>query len=156
AQGLSNRSLIHVRRRSFAAAESDLVAARGLYVDQGIEPPGHIEQNLGFLKAQQGDVPASLRLMDAAEERYRAQGEVEASLLLDRAGVLLSVRLLDEARAAAEAAVAAYVKQRRDIHVPDAQLVLSTIALLQGETATAISSAAHAVSGYRRLGHAQS
>ena len=56
-------------------------------------PAGYAEQNLGFVKAQRGDVPASLRLIDAAAERYRQFGLVEASLLLDRAGVLLSVRL---------------------------------------------------------------
>jgi len=157
ARGLSNRSLIHVRRRAFGAAEADLLEARRLCVEHGLElPAGYAEQNLGFVKAQRGDVPASLRLIDAAAERYRRFGLVEASLLLDRAGVLLSVRLVDEARAAAEAAVAAYLEQRRDVHVPEAQLMLSTVALLQGDTTTATSSARDAVKRFRRLGHAHS
>ena len=150
ARGLSNRSLIHVRRRAFVAAEADLLEARRLCLEHGLElPAGYAEQNLGFVKAQRGDVPASLRLIDAAAERYRQFGLVEASLLLDRAGVLLSVRLVDEARAAAEAAVAAYVEQGRDVHVPEAQLMLSTVALLQGDTATATSSADDAVKRFR-------
>jgi len=157
ARGLSNRSLIHVRRRAFGAAETDLVEARRLCVEHGLElPAGYAEQNLGFVMAQRGDVPASLRLFDAAAARYRQFGLVEASLLLDRAGVLLSVRLVEEARAAAEAAVAAYVEQGRDVHVPEAQLMLSTVALLQGDTATATSSASAAVTRFRRLGHAHS
>ena len=157
ARALSNRSLLHVRRRAFGAAEADLVEARRLCVEHGLElPAGYAEQNLGFVKAQRGDVPASLRLIDAAAERYRRFGLVEASLLLDRAAVLLSVRLVDEARTAAEAAVDAYIEQRRDVHVPEALLMLSTVALLQGDTSTAMSSAADAVRGFRRLGHAHS
>ena len=157
ARGLSNRSLIHVRRRAFAAAETDLLEARNLCVEHGLELPAvYAEQNLGFVMAQRGDVPASLRLIDAAATRYQQFGLVEASLLLDRAGVLLSVRLVEEARAAAEAAVDAYVEQGRDVHVPEAQLMLSTVALLQGDTATATSSANDAVARFRRLGHAHS
>lgn len=157
ARGLSNRSLIHVRRRAFGAAEADLLEARRLCVEHGLElPAGYAEQNLGFVMAQRGDVPASLRLLDAAAERYRQFGLVEASLLLDRARVLLSVRLVEEAREAAEAAVDAYVEQGRDVHVPEAQLMLSTVALLQGDTVTATSSAGDAITRFRRLGHAHS
>ena len=101
-------------------------------------------------------MPASLQHFDAAAARYRQFGLVEASLLLDRAGVLLSVRLVEEARAAAEEAVEAYMEQGRDVHVPEAQLMLSTVALLQGDTVTATSSARDAITRFRRLGHAHS
>ena len=101
-------------------------------------------------------MPASLQHFDAAAARYHQFGLVEASLLLDRAGVLLSVRLVEEARAAAEEAVEAYVEQGRDVHVPEAQLMLSTVALLQGDTVTATSSARDAITRFRRLGHAHS
>ena len=157
ARGLSNRSLIHVRRRAFGAAEADLLEARGLCIEHGLElPAGYAEQNLGFVDAQRGDVPASLQHFDEAASRYRQFGLVEASLLLDRAGVLLSVRLVEEARAAAEQAVEAYLEQGRDVHVPAAQLMLSTVALLQGDTVTATSSASDAITRFRRLGHAHS
>jgi len=157
ARALSNRSLMYVGRRAFGAAEADLIAARQLCVEHHLElPAGYAEQNLGCVKAQRGDVPAALRLFDAAEERYRRFGLVEASLFLDRAGVLLSVRLLDEARDSAEAAVAAYEEQKRDVHLPEAQLMVSTVALLQGDSVTAGANAREAVKGFRRLGHAHS
>jgi tetratricopeptide (TPR) repeat protein len=156
-RALSNRSLIHTGRRAFGAAEADLLAARRLCVEHDLELPAcYAEQNLGCLKAQRGDVPASLRHFDAAAQRYRRFGLVEASLLVDRAGVLLSVRLLDEARAAVEAAVAAYHLQQRDVHLPEAQLLLSTVALLQGDNSTARASAGDAVGGFRRLGRTHS
>ncbi|MGY1617399.1 CHAT domain-containing protein [Geodermatophilus sp. SYSU D00691] len=152
-RALSNRSLLHAARRSFRAAEADLLEARRLCLEHDLELPAAIaEQNLGCVRAQRGDVPAALRSFDAAEERYRTFGLVEPSLLVDRAQVLLSVRLLDEARAAAEGAVAAYREQHRGVHLPEAQLLVSTVALVQGDTGTAREIAAEALRGFRRLG----
>src|SRR4051794_22874912 len=152
ARALSNRSLIHTGRRAFAAAEADLLDARRLCLDHDLDLlAAFAEQNLGWVKACRGDVPSSLRHYDAADERYRRLGLVEPSLLVDRAEVLLSVRLLTEARATAQAAVDAYRQQKRDVHLPEAQLLLSTVALVQGDTGTAGESAAAAVRGFRRL-----
>ena len=156
-RALSNRSLMHVGRRSFGAAEADLLAARRICLENHLElPAGYAEQNLGFVKSQRGDVPGSLRLFDDAADRYRRFGVVEPSLLLDRASVLLSVRLLDEARASADAAVAAYMEQKRGVHLPEAHLMLSTIALLQGDHAIACANGVAAMRGFRRLGHSHS
>ncbi|MBM7805110.1 tetratricopeptide (TPR) repeat protein [Geodermatophilus bullaregiensis] len=156
-RALSNRSLIHTGRRSFGAAETDLRDALQLCVQHDLElPAAYAEQNLGCVKAKRGDVPAALRSFADAEERYHRFGLVEASLLVDRAEVLLSVRLLEEAREAAEAAVRAYERQRRDVHVPEAHLLLSTVALLQGDTVTADASAAAAIHGFRRVGRDKS
>jgi tetratricopeptide (TPR) repeat protein len=157
ARGLSNRSLIHSGRRAFAAAEADLLDARRLCIEHDLElPAAYAEQNLGCVKAQRGDVPASLRHFDVAEAGYRRFGLVEPSLFVDRAEVLLSVRLLEEARATAEAAVAAYERQKREVHTPQAQLLLSTVALVQGDTQTASTSASSAIRGFRRLGRGNS
>jgi tetratricopeptide (TPR) repeat protein len=156
-RALSNRSLMHVARRAFAAAERDLMAAKALCHTHGLELPAcYAEHNLGYLKAHLGDIPASLRHYDAASERYSAFGMAEPALFMDRAGVLLSVRLLDEARASAREAIAAYRKAGRDMHLPEAQLMLSTVALLQGDQAVAAASAEDAVRGYRRLGERHS
>lgn len=156
-RALSNRSLIHAARRTFRAAEADLLDARRLCLDNDLElPAAFAEQNLGCVKALRGDVPAALRCFDAAQERYQGLGIVEPSLLVDRAEVLLSVRLLEEAREAAEAAVAAYQQQKRHVHVPEAHLLLSTVALVQGDTPAARSSADAAIRGFRSLGRTNS
>ncbi|MGY1638705.1 CHAT domain-containing protein [Geodermatophilus sp. SYSU D00742] len=157
ARALNNRSLIHLGRRAFGAAEADLLDARRLCQDHQLDLlVAYAEQNLGCVKATRGDVPACLRHFDAAEEHYARHDVVEPSLLVDRAQVLLSVRLLDEARETAEAAVAACERHGRGVHLPEAQLLLSTVALVQGATATAAASADAAVRGFRRLGRADS
>lgn len=156
-RALSNRSAIHAERRAFRAAEADLSEALRLCDEHGLElPAAYAEQNLGCLSALCGDVPASLRHFDGAAVRYDAHGLDEPSLFVDRARVLLSVRLLDEARATAESAVEGYGRQRRDNHLPEALMLLSTIALVQGDTSTALSTAESAERAFRRLGRASS
>ena len=52
ARALSNRSLMHVRARAFGAADADLVLARQLCLEHGLDlPAGYAEHNLGYLKA---------------------------------------------------------------------------------------------------------
>jgi tetratricopeptide (TPR) repeat protein len=152
-RALSNRSLLLNARRQFAAAEADLVRARSLCIEHGLTLGGaYVEQNLGCVYAARGDVPAALECFDAAAARYRKLGMEVGSLLVDRATVLLSVRLIDEARRTAEAAVAAYTAQHREMHLPEAQLLLSTAALLDDDVDTARSMAAAAGRAFARLG----
>ena len=153
----SNRSLMHVRARAFSAAEADLEAALQLCSEHDLGlPGGYVEHNLGYLKAQVGDVPSALRHYDAAADRYVQFGLLHPSLLLDRAGVFLSVRLLDEAGAGCQAAIDTYRNAKRDVHLPDALLMMSTVALLQGDNDKAAATARDAVAGYRRVGHQRS
>ncbi|RZU54505.1 CHAT domain-containing protein [Krasilnikovia cinnamomea] len=154
-RALSNRSLLHLERRAFAAAETDLLTALRLCERHGLElPRAYVEQNLGCLKASKGEVPAALEFFERAEHRYRGLGLEVGSLLVDRAQVLLAVRLVEEARATAEAAVHAYSKQRR-IHLPEARLLLSTVALVEGDLRTAEDAANRAVREFRRQGRHQ-
>jgi CHAT domain-containing protein/tetratricopeptide (TPR) repeat protein len=154
-RALSNRSLLLVGKRAFAQAEADLVAARRLCEQYGLALHGVIvEQNLGCLSAQRGDVPRALHHFSAAENGYRELrlGDQVGTLLVDRASLLLSIRLVAEARVAAEAAVSAYEQQKRQVHLPEAQLVLSTVALVEGDHATALHAAEQAEQNLRRLG----
>ncbi|GAA1644438.1 CHAT domain-containing protein [Actinoplanes couchii] len=144
-RALNNRGLLHIERRSFAAAEEDLLLAIALCTEHDLElPRAYAEQNLGCLHAGQGDVPAALVLFDQAEQRYRRLHVQVESLLVDRARLLLSVRLVGEARETAEAAVAAYVEHKR-INLPEARLLLSTIALVDGDLETAEQAAQQAI-----------
>jgi hypothetical protein len=153
ASALSNRSLLYARRRAFADAEADLLAARELCARHELDLKGvYTEQNLGYLKAQRGDIPAALHHYGLAEQGYRRLGMEVGALLVDRAKLLLSVRLVREARGDAEAAVSAYERQQRRIHLPEAQLVLSMAALLEGDHGTALAAAERACGNLRRLG----
>jgi tetratricopeptide (TPR) repeat protein len=151
-RALSNRGLLHISRREFAAAGSDLVAARRLCRDHDLVLPGAIvEHNLAWMESQRGDVPAALRHLSAAEAMFEALGMPSGSLLADRAELLLSVRLLDEARTTARAAVDADIGTGRANHLPESQLLLSTIALVQGAAEAALDAADAAVAGFARL-----
>ncbi len=152
-RALSNRSLMFTARRLFAAAEADLVRAQRLCGENGLDlADAYAQQNLGCVYGDRGDVPAALMHFDAAAERYRELGLEVGELLMDRAKVLLSVRLVAEARASAEAAAAAFAAQRRTMYLPEAQLLVSTAALLDNDLATATSAAASAARGFARLG----
>jgi len=154
-RALSNRSLMFTTRRQFAAAEQDLLRAQRLCRTHALTLPGaYVEQNLGCVRADRGDVPAALQHFDAAGELYRRHGIEVGSLQLDRARVLLSVRLVAEARAAAEGAAATFGEQRRKVQLPEAQLLVSTSALLQGDHGTAAAAARSAAAAFARLGRA--
>ena len=153
-RGLSNRGLLHITRRSFKAAEVDLLAAERLASQDSryTWTAAHIAQNLGWLAASRGEVMAALGHYDRAEHLYREIGAEVGSLLEARARLLLSVRLVKEARLAADAAVVMHRAQQRQLEIVDAQLFLSTVALVQRDHATAIEAAQQASRGYRRLG----
>ena len=152
-RALSNRSILLTARRSFAAAEADLIAAETLCVRNGLDLPAAIaKQNLGALKAGQGQVTAALEYFDAAAADYERLGVDVASLLVDRGELLLSVRLVQEARDAAESAVEVLRAQHRRLDIPQAQLLLSTAALVDGDPEAALAAARQAAREFSRLG----
>jgi tetratricopeptide (TPR) repeat protein len=151
-RALNNRGLLHLERRAFAAAETDLLTAVELCTRHGLDlPRAYAEQNLGCLRAGRGEVPAALACFDRAEEHYRRFGMRVGSLLVDRARLLLSVRLVGEARATAQAAVDAYAEQKR-LHLPEARLLLSTVALIEGDLPVAEEAARQAAREFHRAG----
>lgn len=155
-RALSNRSLLLVGRRQFAAAEDDLRRARTLCEEHGLTVSGaYVEQNLGCLFAARGEVPQALSHFDAAGQLYAAHGMEVGSLLVDQAKVLLSVRLVTEARAAAEGAVVVFASQHRKVHLPEAQLMVSTAALLAGDRGAAVVAARAAAQAFGRLGRSE-
>ena len=152
-RALNNRSVLFTTRRAFAAAEADLVAAEALCAGNGLElPAAYAKQNLGCLKAGQGEVVAALDLFDAAGSDYQRLGVQVGSLLVDRGELLLSVRLVAEARDAAREAVSVLRQQQRRAEVPAAQLLLSTAELLAGNASGALLAAEQSAREFARLG----
>lgn len=155
-RALSNRSNIYVARRQLSLAETDLLRTRQLCDAHGLTLAGaYAQQNLGCVEAARGNVPAALGCFAEAEQRYAELGIEVGPLYVDRATALLSVRLLEEARESAERAVAVSRAQHQTVEVPEAQLILSTTALLQGEADVAVAAATSAISAFRRLGRAE-
>lgn len=157
ARAYSNRSLMHLSRDAYAAAEADLATAFAICVDHGFDvTAAYAEHNLGVVKAQRGEIPEALRLFESAKQRYRQLGVVEPALWHAQADALLSVRLLDEANDVLEIAIRTFHDTQRDADLPEAHLQMSTVQLLRGNVTAARVEAQQASKGYRSLGDSRS
>lgn len=100
------------------------------------------------MAAHKGDVIAALEWFDRASASHRAAGVSRPHLLLDRGELLLSVRLVSEARQAAEKAVEELARGRMALRLAEARLLLSQAALLDGDVETARVAARQAGSAF--------
>jgi tetratricopeptide (TPR) repeat protein len=149
---LSNRAIAHGYRHEFTAAEADLHEAEGLCRELDLDLSlAIVQQNLGWVYAVKGDVPGALRYFDLAERYFRALNTHQLGWLLhDRSELLLSVRLVAEAREAAEEAVAEHERMNRRIAVPEVRLLVAQTAALDGETGRAVDQANRAMREFNR------
>lgn len=142
ARVLSNRGILHAYRNELGLAEADLDKALGLYRILGSQiAAAQVLHNLGYVSALEGDVPIALRRYDEAARPFAEQGLASPTLSIDRAELLLSVRLLPEARVQIDTGVAALEAGGVSLDLAEARLLLSQIALAEGDIAVARSAA---------------
>lgn len=148
---VSNRGLAHAYRHEFAAAESDLHQAERL-ADELMLPlsVGFAQANLAFVLGLRGEVASALEYSTRAEERIRAHQAQLGELLKDRSELLLSVRLVPEARETAQQSVEQYEREQRGIKLPQVRLVLARAALLDADLDTALLNARRAAREFAR------
>jgi tetratricopeptide (TPR) repeat protein len=148
---LSNRGVLHGQRHEFAAAQADLTEAEVLCrrLDQGLTL-AFIQQNLGWVCSRRGDIPKALDYLDQAEQRLRSLHSQLGWVLTDRSELLLSVGLTTEARQAAEQAVLAFERERREIALPEIRLLLARAASLAGDSAGALAQSRRAAREFTR------
>jgi tetratricopeptide (TPR) repeat protein len=150
---LSNLGYLRVYFGEVPAAVANLHEAEALCRRLGLELSlGFAHQNLGFAWTVGGDIPAALHYLDLAERCFVTHGSQLGSLLVDRAEVLLSARLVPEALDAARRAVTACVTTRQEVLLPEARLLLARAAQLSGDTATALREARTAARECRQAG----
>ena len=150
-RALANRAIVLGRRLRFADAEADLRESLEINRRLGLEVSvAFVEQNLGWLETVRGDVPAALGHLDLAAEILDRLGAQTGFLLEDRATLLLSVGLVDEAVSAADAAVAALARERQLIALPDVRLLLARARLAHGDVEAALVQARRAAAGLAR------
>jgi tetratricopeptide (TPR) repeat protein len=148
---LCNRGVLHAYRLELAAARNDL--ERALQLSQVLGQQwliGAVWQNLGFVAARAGDIPAALDHYERADELWRTLDVPRAVLLQDRGEVLLSVGLYREGREAAAQAVAELEQAKMAIDLAEARLMLAHAALLEGDIAVAREMAALAERAFTR------
>ncbi|GGU27771.1 CHAT domain-containing protein [Lentzea flava] len=152
-RNLVNRGILQAERQNFAAAVKDLLEAERLAGELGRDlVVGIIAENLGFVEGRRGDVPAALAHLDRAEEIIGLHGGQLAPVLQDRAELLLSVGLVNEAREHASQAVEAFRAEGRRLKVPEARLLLADAALLASDWAAAGRHARAALAQFTRQG----
>lgn len=142
---LSNRGILHGYRGELARAEDDLTKALTIYheLQRGFAEAS-VRHNLGYVAALAGDVPRSLRYYDDAAVDFEALGAPLPGLHVDRAEVLLSARLLPEARLQIEQGVEALRSTRPGLDLAEAQLLRSQVALAEGDYEGALDGARQA------------
>jgi hypothetical protein len=103
-RALDNRCLVHLALGSVGRAERDAVRAEQLLTSCGQELEAVYScHNQAIIARLRGDLPEALRLLDLADQRYRALGVRVPDLAFDRCRVLLAAGLpFDALRAAAE------------------------------------------------------
>ncbi len=135
---LFNRGVAHAQRYELAAAEVDLREAERLCLDLGLGlQVGFIQSNLAWVIGLRGDIPTALAHYDRAETIIREHDAQVGTLLADRSELLLSARLISEARHTAEQAAEAIEAEQRGIKRPEVLLLLAQVALLEGDADSA-------------------
>jgi tetratricopeptide (TPR) repeat protein len=156
AKVLNNRAMVLSYRGALAAAEADLRQAGQIYGALGMRRlEADTRQNLGYVAALRGDLPAALSWFDRADAWFRANGIVDAVGLRDRCEALLPAGLVVEARRAAEEAVAQLEAEGRGSFLAEARLLLSEAALRDGDPATARLEAEQARRTFARQGRSR-
>ncbi|MEG3631185.1 CHAT domain-containing protein [Streptomyces poriticola] len=155
ARALTLRATVHLALGAVERAEADFTAAEALWDTTGQDhDKADVVESRGLAAFRSGDVPAALRLLDEAEERYAQLGTPTFMLSIRRCEVLMAAGLAPEALAEADAALAVLdgiggQSTRR----AELLLVAARAARPAGDPQTAIARAAAAVrlfAGQRR------
>ncbi|SER40611.1 Tetratricopeptide repeat-containing protein [Lentzea xinjiangensis] len=151
ARALNNRGLVRAYVGDMREASADFERAASLLGELGQElGVADVHWNAGIMATRGGDVPAALTLFDKAEEVYRRLDVLRPVLLVNRLELLVSVPLLDEARAAADRAITELKALQNPLGVSEALYFRARIALLDDDPDAANAFAAEARRRFRR------
>ncbi|WP_253191517.1 CHAT domain-containing protein [Streptomyces sp. M1013] len=155
ARALTLRATVHLAQGSVERADADFTAAEALWDTTGQEhDKADAVESRGLAAFRAGDVPAALRLLDEAAERYAKLGTPTFMLTIRRCEVLMAAGLATEALAEADGAIAVLDGMGgQSTRKAELLLVAARAARLADEPRTALARAAVAVrlfAGQRR------
>ncbi|WP_432032611.1 CHAT domain-containing protein [Streptomyces antibioticus] len=144
ARALTLRATVHLALGSVERAEADFAAAEALWDTTGQEhDKADAVESRGLAAFRSGDVPAALRLLDEAGERYAKLGTPTFMLNIRRCEVLMAAGLAPEALAEADAAIAVLDRiGGQSTLKAELLLMAARAARLAGDPGTAIARAA--------------
>ncbi|MEU4805940.1 CHAT domain-containing protein [Actinosynnema sp. NPDC023587] len=150
ARARNNRGLLRAYTGGLRAADEDFDRAAVLYRDLDQElAVADVRWNAGISASRAGDVPRALTMFAEAEREYRRLEVPRPALLINRLELLVSVPLLEEARAAADRALSELDKSLV-LARSEALFYRARIALMEGELDLAVRMAVLARKGFRR------
>ncbi|MEU2336390.1 CHAT domain-containing tetratricopeptide repeat protein [Streptomyces sp. NPDC006654] len=155
ARALSVRATVHLALGAVDRADADFTAAELLWETTGQEHDKAVAvESRGLAAFRSGDVPAALRLLAEAEQRYTELGTPPFMLYIARCEVLMAAGLAPEALAEADAAIATLDRLGgQSTRKAELLLAAARAARSAGDAGTAVARAAVAVrlfSGQRR------
>lgn len=156
ARALTLRATVHLALGAMDRADADFTAAEALWGTTGQEhDKADAVESRGLAAFRSGDIPAALRLLDEAEERYAKLGTPTFMLNIRRCEVLMAAGLAPEALAEADAAISVLDGiGGQSTRKAELLLAAARAARLAGEAHTAIARADMAVrlfTGQRRM-----
>ncbi|CAM5329294.1 CHAT domain-containing protein [Streptomyces canus] len=106
ARALTLRATVHLALGAVERADADFTAAEALWDTTGQEhDKADAVESRGLAAYRSGNIPAALRLLDEAQERYAKLGTPMFMLNIRRCEVLMAAGLAPEALAEADAAI---------------------------------------------------
>lgn len=150
ARVLCDRGVLQTYRGRLDAAEADLRLAGALCQELGLAlMTASVEQNLGFVAAQRGDVPAALAAYERAQAQFATVGGTRYALLeLDRGQLLLATGLVREARESADRALRTLERTGMDAEVAEVLLQRGDVALAERDWARAAEAGERALQAF--------
>ncbi|NNF58194.1 MAG: hypothetical protein HKN04_08120, partial [Rhodothermaceae bacterium] len=131
---LTNLGLVDAYAGDLSSAENNTLRARVLYERLGHESSvGITTHNLGFIAMRNGRIGEALQHFDAAESILDGLGQDLGELLTDHCEALMLAGLYEDAMAVAQRCVAEMVRDRMEVGLAEAQLMLSHAAFLAGD-----------------------
>ncbi|WP_229795927.1 CHAT domain-containing protein [Saccharothrix coeruleofusca] len=153
ARARNNRGLLRACTGGSRAADEDFDRAAALYRELGLElVVADVRWNAGISASRAGDVPRALTMFAEAEREYRRLAVPRPLLLVNRLELLVSVPLLEEARAAADRALAELAEGNLVLGRSESRFHRARIALAEGDLELAATMAALAREDFRREG----
>src|SRR3954468_24043119 len=151
ARVLNTRGLLGPDPGGLRAADEDFDRAALLYRELGQDlAVADVRWNAGISAVRAGDIPRALTMFAEADLEYRCREVPRALLLINRLELLVSVPLVEEARAAADRALAEMGGHNLVLGRSEALFYRARIALLEGDLDQAVETAALARKGFRR------
>jgi tetratricopeptide (TPR) repeat protein len=146
----NNLAMIEAQLGRYGVALALTGRARALAEELGPFLIGGFTEGEAWVLAQAGRLPESLAQFEEAERIFTAAGVPLGELHAEAADAMLDLRLLPEARVAADRALREFMESDVPLMRAEAQLRVARVALLAGDAGAASEESRRAVEAFRR------